>query len=155
MRGGDRGRAASRARHRSRPRRRPADHRGRAGPGCTTTTDHHYIFPRGGGDLLAATIEAASTVGLRFHPNRGSMDLGRSAGGLPPDEIVEDRDEVLAATEAAIERYHDPSPESMLRIAVGPCSPCSVTRERLADALALARRKQALGTQVRLHTHLA
>ncbi len=123
--------------------------------GCTTTTDHHYVFPRGGGDVLAATIEAASAVGLRFHPNRGSMDLGRSAGGLPPDEIVEDRDEVLAATEAAIERYHDPSPESMLRIAVGPCSPFSVTRELLADALALARRKQALGTQVRLHTHLA
>ena len=118
--------------------------------GCTTTTDHHYIFPRAGGDLLAATIEAARAVGLRFHPNRGSMDLGRSAGGLPPDEVVENADEVLAATEAAIGAYHDASPESMLRIAVGPCSPFSVTEELMTGAAALARR---LG--VRLHTHLA
>ena len=133
--------------------------------GCSTTTDHHYVFPRDGGDVLAATIEAARTVGLRFHPNRGSMDLGRSAGGLPPDEVVEDRDEILAATEAAIDRYHDSSPESMLRIAVGPCSPFSVTGELLKDAVALARSKQAPasqapgaqapGAQVRLHTHLA
>jgi cytosine/adenosine deaminase-related metal-dependent hydrolase len=143
--------------------------------GCTTTTDHHYVFPRDGGDVLAATIEAARTVGLRFHPNRGSMDLGASAGGLPPDEVVEDRDEILAATEAAIDRYHDSSPESMLRIAVGPCSPFSVTGELLKDAVALARSKQAPGQQtpdsqvtgaqapgsqapgqqVRLHTHLA
>jgi cytosine/adenosine deaminase-related metal-dependent hydrolase len=123
--------------------------------GCTTTSDDHYVFPRGGGDLLAATIEAARAVGLRFHPNRGSMDLGHSAGGLPPDEIVEDRDEILLATEAAIDRFHDASPESMLRIAVGPCSPFSVTRELMADAVALARRKQAQGLQVRLHTHLA
>ncbi len=123
--------------------------------GCSTTSDDHYVFPRGGGDLLAATIEAAGAVGLRFHPSRGSMDLGHSAGGLPPDEIVEDRDEVLAATEAAIDRFHDASPESMLRVAVGPCSPFSVTRELMADAVALARRKQARGLQVRLHTHLA
>jgi cytosine/adenosine deaminase-related metal-dependent hydrolase len=100
--------------------------------------------------VLGATIEAARTAGLRFHPNRGSMDLGRSAGGLPPDEVVEDRDEILAATEAAIGKFHDGSAESMLRIAVGPCSPFSVTGELLTDAVALARRKQ-----VRLHTHLA
>jgi cytosine/adenosine deaminase-related metal-dependent hydrolase len=118
--------------------------------GCTTTTDHHYIFPRAGGDLLAATIEAARAVGLRFHPNRGSMDLGRSAGGLPPDEVVEDADEILAATEAAIEAYHDASPESMLRIAVGPCSPFSVTGRLLAESVELARKRQ-----VRLHTHVA
>jgi cytosine/adenosine deaminase-related metal-dependent hydrolase len=118
--------------------------------GCTTTSDDHYVFPRHGGDLLGATIEAAREVGLRFHPNRGSMDLGRSAGGLPPDEVVEDRDEILAATEAAIDRFHDSSAESMLRIAVGPCSPFSVTGELLTDAVTLARRKQ-----VRLHTHLA
>jgi cytosine/adenosine deaminase-related metal-dependent hydrolase len=118
--------------------------------GCSTTSDDHYVFPRNGGDLLGATIEAAREVGLRFHPNRGSMDLGRSAGGLPPDEVVEDRDEILAATEAAIERFHDSSAESMLRIAVGPCSPFSVTGELLTDAVTLARRKQ-----VRLHTHLA
>jgi cytosine/adenosine deaminase-related metal-dependent hydrolase len=118
--------------------------------GCSTTTDHHYVFPRDGGDLLAATVEAAGTAGLRFHPNRGSMDLGRSAGGLPPDEVVEDRDQILAATEAAIEKFHDASAESMLRIAVGPCSPFSVTGELLSDAVTLARRRQ-----VRLHTHLA
>jgi cytosine/adenosine deaminase-related metal-dependent hydrolase len=118
--------------------------------GCSTTSDDHYVFPRNGGDLLGATIEAAREVGLRFHPNRGSMDLGRSAGGLPPDEVVEDRDEILAATEAAIDRFHDSSAESMLRIAIGPCSPFSVTAELLTDAVTLARRKQ-----VRLHTHLA
>ena len=118
--------------------------------GCTTTTDHHYIFPRAGGDLLAATIEAARAVGLRFHPNRGSMDLGRSAGGLPPDEVVEDADEILAATEAAIGAYHDASPESMLRIAAGPCSPFSVTGRLLAESVELARKRQ-----VRLHTHVA
>jgi cytosine/adenosine deaminase-related metal-dependent hydrolase len=118
--------------------------------GCTTSTDHQYIFPRGGGDVLAATIEAARDVGLRFHPARGSMDLGQSAGGLPPDSVVESRDEVLAATEAAIDRFHDPGPESMLRIAVAPCSPFSVSRELMAEAAELARRRQ-----VRLHTHLA
>jgi len=83
--------------------------------GCTLTSDHHYVFPRDGGDLLAAEIEAARSVGLRFHPARGSMDLGRSQGGLPPDHVVEDRDAALAATEAAVARWHDPSPSSMLR----------------------------------------
>jgi cytosine/adenosine deaminase-related metal-dependent hydrolase len=118
--------------------------------GCTTTTDHHYVFPRGAGDLLAAEIRAACDVGLRFHPTRGSMDLGRSDGGLPPDHIVEDVDEILAATEAAIDTHHDPSPESMVRIGVAPCSPFSVTEDLLTRAAALARRKG-----VRLHTHLA
>jgi cytosine/adenosine deaminase-related metal-dependent hydrolase len=118
--------------------------------GCSTTMDHHYVFPRDGGDLLAAEIEAARSIGLRFHPCRGSMDLGVTAGGLPPDEVVEDRDVVLAATEDAIRRYHDPSPTSMLRIAVAPCSPFSVTSGLMRDAADLARR---LG--VRLHTHLA
>jgi cytosine/adenosine deaminase-related metal-dependent hydrolase len=118
--------------------------------GCTTASDHHYLFPRRGGDLLAAEVEAARQVGLRFHPCRGSMDLGRSHGGLPPDEVVEDSDEILAATEAAIDRHHDPSPGSMLRIAVAPCSPFSVTGELLRESAALARRRG-----VRLHTHLA
>ncbi len=118
--------------------------------GCTTTTDHHYVFPREGGDVLAAEIESAKQVGLRFHPCRGSMDLGRSAGGLPPDEVVEDMDAALAATVEAIDRYHDPSPGSMLRIAVAPCSPFSVTGDLMREAAALARDKG-----VRLHTHLA
>jgi cytosine/adenosine deaminase-related metal-dependent hydrolase len=118
--------------------------------GCTTSTDHHYVFPRGGGDLLAAEIEAARSVGLRFHPTRGSMDLGESDGGLPPDDVVEDLDAVLLATEAAIDRWHDPSPDSMLRVAVAPCSPFSVTPDLLREAAALARRRDVL-----LHTHLA
>jgi cytosine/adenosine deaminase-related metal-dependent hydrolase len=118
--------------------------------GCTTTSDHHYVFPREGGDLLAAEIGAAKAVGLRFHPSRGSMDLGESDGGLPPDSVVEDRDAILAATEAAIDRWHDPSPDAMVRIAVAPCSPFSVTAELMRDAAELARRRG-----VRLHTHLA
>jgi 8-oxoguanine deaminase len=118
--------------------------------GCTTSTDHHYVFPRDGGDVLAAEIEAARTVGLRFHPTRGSMDLGQSDGGLPPDHVVEDLDAVLLATEAAIDRWHDPSPGSMLRVAVAPCSPFSVTADLLREAAALARRRGVL-----LHTHLA
>jgi cytosine/adenosine deaminase-related metal-dependent hydrolase len=118
--------------------------------GCTTSTDHHYIFPKGRGDLFAAEIAAAREVGLRFHPCRGSMDRGRSQGGLPPDEVVEDLDEILAATEAAIDSYHDPSSSSMLRVAVAPCSPFSVSEELMTGAAALARRRG-----VRLHTHLA
>jgi cytosine/adenosine deaminase-related metal-dependent hydrolase len=118
--------------------------------GCTTTTDHHYVFPRDGGDLLEAEIDAARQVGMRFHPCRGGMDLGRSRGGLPPDETVENRDRILAAIDAAINRWHDASPDSMLRIAVAPCSPFSVTAELMREAADLARRRG-----VRLHTHLA
>jgi cytosine/adenosine deaminase-related metal-dependent hydrolase len=83
--------------------------------GCSTSTDHHHGFPSGAGDLLAPAIEAATSLGIRFHPTRGSMDLGRSRGGLPPDELVEDRDTGLAATKAAIDRWHDPGPGAMLR----------------------------------------
>lgn len=118
--------------------------------GCTTSTDHHYVFPRGRGDLFAAEIEAAREVGLRFHPCRGSMDRGVSKGGLPPDEVVEDTDAALQATADAIDAYHDPSPGSMLRVAVAPCSPFSVTQRLMTEAAALARDKG-----VRLHTHLA
>ena len=85
--------------------------------GCTTSTDHHYVFPHHGGDLLGAEIEAARTVGLRFHPARGSMDLGQSDGGLPPDQVVEDLDSILTASEKAIQTHHDASFDSMLRIA--------------------------------------
>ena len=125
--------------------------------GCTTSTDHHYMFPRRRGpaggayaEPLEAEIAAAAAVGLRFHPCRGSMDLGTSAGGLPPDEAVETTGQALAATAAAIEAYHDPSPDAMLRIAVGPCSPFSASKELMRESAALAR---ATGT--RLHTHLA
>jgi cytosine/adenosine deaminase-related metal-dependent hydrolase len=118
--------------------------------GCTTTTDHHYVFPVDGGDLLGAEIDAARSVGLRFLPTRGSMDLGASRGGLPPDHVVEEIDAILEATSEAIDRHHDPSPDSMLRLGVAPCSPFSVTGELLEQSAALARDKG-----VRLHTHLA
>jgi len=120
-----------------------------AGTGCTTTTDHHYVFPRDGGDVLHAEISAAARVGLRFHPTRGSMDLGQSKGGLPPDNVVEDIDAILTATAAAIDKYHDTSFDAMLRIGVAPCSPFSVTGDLLRQAAELARAKG-----VRLHTHL-
>ncbi|QXJ24732.1 8-oxoguanine deaminase [Actinomadura graeca] len=118
--------------------------------GCTTSTDHHYIFPKGRGDLFAAEIEAAAELGVRFHPCRGSMDRGRSDGGLPPDEVVEDLDTILDETAAAIDLYHDPSPGSLLRVAVAPCSPFSVSRDLLTRSAELARARG-----VRLHTHLA
>jgi cytosine/adenosine deaminase-related metal-dependent hydrolase len=118
--------------------------------GCTTSTDHHYVFPRRGGDVLGATVAAARDVGLRFHPTRGSMDLGASSGGLPPDEVTEDIDTILAATEQAIAAFHDPAPGSMLRMGVAPCSPFSVTGALLRSAADLARKRG-----VRLHTHIA
>jgi cytosine/adenosine deaminase-related metal-dependent hydrolase len=118
--------------------------------GCSTSTDHHYLFPHRAGDLLEVEVGAAASIGLRFHPCRGSMDLGRSDGGLPPDQIVEDRDAILAASELAIDRFHDPRPGAMVRVALAPCSPFSVTRGLMADAAELAR-----GRSVRLHTHLA
>ena len=118
--------------------------------GCTTSSDHHYLFPRGSGDLLGATIRAAREVGVRLDATRGSMDLGRSAGGLPPDSVVENLDEILEASKEAVERHHDPSPGSLTRIALAPCSPFSVTDELMKQSAVLAR---DLG--VRLHTHLA
>ncbi|MGI8664466.1 MAG: 8-oxoguanine deaminase [Jatrophihabitans sp.] len=118
--------------------------------GCTTSTDHHYVFPGDSAALLAVEIEAARKIGLRFHPCRGSMNLGASAGGLPPDSVVEGHDAVLSATAAAIDRWHDPGFDSMLRVAVAPCSPFSVTAELMRDCAELARLKG-----VRLHTHLA
>ncbi len=118
--------------------------------GCTTTADHHYVFPRDGGDVLGATVEAARRIGLRFHPTRGSMDLGASDGGLPPDSVVESIDGALAGTVAAIDAHHDPSPDSMLRMGVAPCSPFSVTGELMRSAAVIAREQG-----VRLHTHLA
>jgi cytosine/adenosine deaminase-related metal-dependent hydrolase len=117
--------------------------------GCTTTTDHHYVFPHAGGDVLGATVDAARTIGLRFHPTRGSMDLGQSQGGLPPDNVVEDIDTVLKSSVEAIDRFHDPAPGSMVRVGLAPCSPFSVTTDLLRESAGLARERG-----VRLHTHL-
>jgi cytosine/adenosine deaminase-related metal-dependent hydrolase len=118
--------------------------------GCTTAADHHYVFPRGAGDLLAPIVAAAGEVGVRLHAVRGSMDRGESRGGLPPDSVVEDMDEALAATAAAIDRHHDPAPDAFVRVAVGPCSPFTVSTELMTGAAELARERG-----VRLHTHLA
>ncbi|MER5349790.1 8-oxoguanine deaminase [Kitasatospora sp. NPDC002551] len=116
--------------------------------GCTTAADHHYVFPRDGGDILGAEIEAVRELGLRFTASRGSMDRGRKDGGLPPDHAVEDLDAILAASEEAVDRHHDASPGSMLRIALAPCSPFSVSTRLMRESAELARRKG-----VRLHTH--
>ncbi|GAY12331.1 8-oxoguanine deaminase [Pseudonocardia sp. N23] len=118
--------------------------------GCTTAADHHYVFPREGGDVLGAEIRAAADVGLRFHATRGSMDLGRRDGGLPPDHVVEDRDAILTASAEAVARWHDPSPDAMLRIALAPCSPFSVTGSLMRESASLARELGVL-----MHTHLA
>ncbi|MEJ1154345.1 8-oxoguanine deaminase [Microbacterium marmarense] len=116
--------------------------------GCTTVGDHHYVFPQGSGDIVGSLVEAASTVGVRLHATRGSMDLGASQGGLPPDFAVETTDAALRASQEAVERYHDTSRDAMVKIAIAPCSPFSVTADLLRESAVLAR---SLG--VRLHTH--
>jgi 8-oxoguanine deaminase len=118
--------------------------------GCTTTSDHHYLFPRGQTHLIDAEIEAARKIGIRFHPCRGSMSVSQKDGGLPPDSVVQDEATILADSERVITKYHDPKPGAMLRIALAPCSPFSVSKQLMRDTAELARRKQ-----VRLHTHLA
>lgn len=118
--------------------------------GCTTSTDHLYLHPRNGGDLLAAEIAAARELGVRFHPTRGAMSLGESAGGLPPDDVVADDDEILAAFADAVDRHHDRSHGAMVRVALAPCSPFSVTPDLMRRTAELAER-----LDVRLHTHLA
>jgi cytosine/adenosine deaminase-related metal-dependent hydrolase len=116
--------------------------------GVTTATDHHYVHPRGAGDLSGAIVGAAAETGVRFTLARGSMDRGASDGGLPPDFAVESLDEALAATEETVDRYHDASPDAMTQVAVAPCSPFSISTELLKQGAELARRKG-----VRLHTH--
>jgi 8-oxoguanine deaminase len=118
--------------------------------GCTTTTDHQYLFPRGAGRILDAQIEAGRRIGIRFHATRGSMSLSEKDGGLPPDSVVQDEDEILEDSERVVKRYHDPNPGAMTRVALAPCSPFSVTQRLMRRTAELAR---ALG--VRLHTHLA
>ena len=116
--------------------------------GCSTVADHHYVFPRGSGDIVGGIADAARELGLRLHATRGSMDLGASDGGLPPDFAVETTDAALQASADTVARYHDPAFDSMLRIAIAPCSPFSVTSTLLGESALLARQ---LG--VRLHTH--
>ena len=118
--------------------------------GCTTTTDHLYVHPAGAGDLLSAEIAAAGEVGLRFHPTRGSMSVSEKDGGLPPDSVCEDEDTILAASEAAVSAHHDRSHGAMVRVALAPCSPFTVSRQLMSATAELAER-----LDVRLHTHLA
>jgi 8-oxoguanine deaminase len=116
--------------------------------GCTTSTDHLYIHP--GPGLIDAQIQASQRLGFRFHPTRGSMTLSRRDGGLPPDEVVQPEEEILADSERLIDKYHDPSPGAMVRIALAPCSLFSVTERLMRATAELAERRD-----VRLHTHLA
>jgi 8-oxoguanine deaminase len=118
--------------------------------GCTTTTDHLYLFPRGEHRLIDVEIEAAREIGIRFHPTRGSMSRGQSAGGLPPDDVVQDERTILEDSRRLIREYHDPRPRAMTRIALAPCSPFSVTDDLMRRTADLAREHG-----VRLHTHLA
>jgi len=117
-----------------------------AATGCTTASDHHYLVPRGDDTVFDAIVDAAREVGIRLHLSRGSMDLGESMGGLPPDHVVEDRDAILASTESVIARHHD---GEMVHVTVAPCSPFSVTPELMVESAELARRHG-----LRLHTHL-
>ncbi|MBN1661824.1 MAG: 8-oxoguanine deaminase [Anaerolineae bacterium] len=116
--------------------------------GCTTSTDHLYIYPNDA--RIDDEIRAARDLGIRFQPSRGSMSMGESEGGLPPDSVVEDEDAIMVDTERAYHEHHDPSPYSMLRIAVGPCSPFSVTPELMRRSAAFARDRG-----LHLHTHVA
>lgn len=116
--------------------------------GCTTSSDHLYLYPNG--SRLDDSIEAAATIGMRFHAARGSMSVGESQGGLPPDRLVESEAAILKDTQRLIETWHDPKRHAMQRIVVAPCSPFSVSRELMRDAAELAR-----SYGVSLHTHLA
>jgi cytosine/adenosine deaminase-related metal-dependent hydrolase len=118
--------------------------------GCTTTTDHLYLFPRGQDRLIDVEIAAARELGIRFQPTRGSMSRGQSQGGLPPDDVVQDEDTILEDSRRLIREHHDPRPGAMTRIALAPCSPFSVTSDLMRRTRDLARQEG-----VRLHTHLA
>ncbi len=116
--------------------------------GCTLSSDHLYMFPNGA--RLDDTIDAAHTIGIRFHPTRGSMSIGESDGGLPPDSLVEDEAAILKDSIRLIDDYHNPTDGAMVRVGLAPCSPFSVSRELMRDAALLAREKGVM-----LHTHLA
>ena len=116
--------------------------------GCSQSSDHLYLFP--GGARLDDTIDAAREIGLRFHPTRGAMSIGESAGGLPPDTLVERETAILADMVRVIDAFHDPAEGAMVRIGLAPCSPFSVSRDLMREAAVLARDKHVM-----LHTHLA
>ncbi len=116
--------------------------------GCTMTSDHLYLYPNGA--RLDDTIAAAGEVGLRFHPTRGAMSIGESAGGLPPDSLVEREPDILDDMIRVVDRFHDPRPGAMVRVGLAPCSPFSVSRDLMREAALLARDKRVM-----LHTHLA
>ena len=118
--------------------------------GCTTVFDHHYVFPAGAGDLMGAQFAAAEDLGVRFHASRGSMDLSKKDGGLPPDSVVQTVDEIMRDSARCVETYHDAEFGSMRRVALAPCSPFSVSADLLRQSAILARQYG-----VRLHTHLA
>ena len=118
--------------------------------GCTTSTDHLYVHPRGQSRLIDAEIRAAVELGIRFHPTRGSMSLSEKDGGLPPDDVVQSDDDILADSERLIAAFHDPSPGAMVRIALAPCSPFSVSTSLMERSAELAER-----LDVRLHTHMS
>ncbi len=118
--------------------------------GCTTTSDHLYLFPAGTERLIDAEIAAASEIGIRFHPTRGSMSRGTSLGGLPPDDVVQTRERILEDSIRVIEAHHDRNRFSMCRVGLAPCSPFSIDRDLMAETAELARKHG-----VRLHTHLA
>lgn len=119
--------------------------------GCTTVADHFYLFPQSqSSTILDETLRAARDLGIRFHPTRGSMSLGKSQGGLPPDDVVQSEAQILEDSIRVIETYHDPEPLSMCRVGLAPCSPFSVTEDLMVKSAELARKHK-----VRLHTHLA
>lgn len=116
--------------------------------GCTTAFDHQYLWP--GGSRFDDQVEGAAPVGIRFHGSRGSMNLGESDGGLPPDSVVQDHDTILDDSARVVSEFHDPGPGAMVRVVLAPCSPFSVTTDLMADTARMARE-----LDVQLHTHLA
>ncbi len=117
--------------------------------GCTATTDHHYVFPKGGQHFIDTQFKAAEQIGLRFHATRGSMSRSKKDGGLPPDSVVQTEEEIMQDCERLINKYHDASKHSMRKIALAPCSPFSVTPKLLEETAKFARAKK-----VKMHTHL-
>jgi 8-oxoguanine deaminase len=119
--------------------------------GCTCSSDHHYLYPRGfAADLMGLQFEAAEKIGMRFAPTRGSMSLSKKDGGLPPDSVVQTEAEILKDSRRVIEQYHDPNPLAMGKVVLAPCSPFSVSKDLMVETARLAR-----SYEVRLHTHLA